>query len=67
VAQAFGEPEGILVSMNSCTATLVGTPRPQAEIAEARFFTSEEYRKMLSKAPAVEALLTDLMRQNAID
>lgn len=60
VAQAFGEPEGVLVSMNTYNGKPIGTPLPRAEIAEARFFTSEEYQQMPSRAPAIDALLSDL-------
>ncbi|MDR1265551.1 MAG: NUDIX domain-containing protein [Propionibacteriaceae bacterium] len=56
IAQAYGEPQGVLVRMACFTASLESPPRPCAEIAEIGWFTAADYRLQPDRAPAVEEL-----------
>jgi len=67
VAQAFGEPDGVLVEMAVYRGSLVGDPRPAAEIAKVRYFSSADYNQMPRKAPAVEEVLRDLKADGLVD
>lgn len=61
VEQAFGEPPGVKVSVRAYTALLGGEPAASSEIAEIRYFTSQEYFRQAFRAPASEAAIGELL------
>jgi 8-oxo-dGTP diphosphatase len=67
VAQAYGRPNGTLVSMSAYLGTLVGIPAPRAEVSEMHYFTRGEYQLMPERAPAAELVLADLKERGLID
>jgi 8-oxo-dGTP diphosphatase len=66
VAQAFAQPDGVMVHVKTFLGRLVGIPRPMSEVAEVRFFGRGEYLAMPSRAPAAEILLGKLHDQGLV-
>jgi 8-oxo-dGTP diphosphatase len=63
-AQAYGEPEGVFVQLRCYSGIHTGTPTPQAEIEEMRYFSFEEYLREPETAPAVRMLFESFKKKS---
>lgn len=60
VEQAFGQPEGVMVSARAFVGSLNRAPIASNEIDELRYFTAEEYGREIHRAATSEAVIRDL-------
>lgn len=65
-AQAYGKPEGVIVSTICYHADIKGKPKPTSEVEKVRFFSHGEYIAMEETAPLLHVILKDLKEKGHI-
>ncbi|MGW0045452.1 NUDIX hydrolase [Rhodococcus sp. NPDC003348] len=66
-AEAFGHPTGTRLHMTCYLATLTTEPTPASEIAELRYFTTDEYAAMPESAPGSRLVFEHLRSRGLVD
>ncbi len=66
-AEAFGHPAGTRLHMTCFVAELTGAPTATSEIAELRYFTTDEYAAMPESAPGSRLVFEHLRELGMLD
>ena len=66
-AEAFGHPAGTRLHMTCFVAELTGAPTATSEIAELRYFTTDEYAAMPESAPGSRLVFEHLRVLGMVD
>lgn len=65
--QAYGMPEGTLVTIHCYQAKVNGEFKEHAEIEKLHYFSYQEYLQMPETAPAVRLIFEDLVKRKMVE